>query len=277
MSDGENNNEPSSELAVIESFEKKLSTAVETGERKIPQWQKKDILAMKEEHLGDLKSQIMYLKSNKKQTFMELYDEDISAIDKKIEEEYFATDEIFNDVKDKVKTEVAKFFVNELNKFDKLHKKLEDSKTLSFEMTDKVKALFDNSEFTKTETKNLFNELVEKMTNEMRVPISLQRSTPSLRNAVGYIFELEYGAFYKSAKSQIEKLEKLFKEALNFNDLDTSYKVYQEMKKADAILDTVEKHPTPKIEINLAQYIDKKELENLENEYEKSKTYTFTN
>lgn len=277
--------EESKGLALIDQFESKLSTAVESGDKKIPQWQKKDIIAMKEQHLGNLKTQIQYLKSNKKTEFISMYDEDIKNIDREISTEYEkysrlldTQDNLFLDamvinVTNAIKRDYSKF----LKDLDKNAVFVESNCPNEKALRLMIEIIHDSmdKEMSIEDKKTYILDYENKIKNSIRCPIQLKKKRHDLRKVVGLLFELNYDKAYSSAKNEIERLEKLFIESLNFNDMKVAYLIYQELKKADSLLDMVSKYETPKINVNLRDFIDIEEVRKLEIQYENQKRFQF--
>jgi len=265
-------------LAIVETFENKLSTAVENGEKKIPQYQKRDIIAMKEEHLGNLKSQVMYLKSNKKTEFKQLYDEEIKNHKEGLNLEYEKLNDSISELREKFDKTMVETYLKEVqNIFGTKCKEIESLDFVSLDVLEGIRILLDLDTETKIERekKRISDNLRSRLRNSFNSPITLNKSFPDYSKVTSLLFELEYGDFYKNAKIQIEKLEKLFVESLNFNDLTTAYGVYTELKKADHILEKVQKFKTPKIDVNFDIYLDEKKLKKLEGDVERKKEYEF--
>ena len=275
MNNEDKSGEPNNQVAIISQFETRLKEAVEGEGKKIPKWIVDNIKSMKEKHIGSLLSQINFLRGIKKTEYKNLYVGDIREFEAK-------SFELVKDYNAKIGDAVDKIKENILNEFKKC---IVNNKEIQDIVDDLEKETYVKY-FEGRYLKDNCNEVVCSKVENISFLSGLYKSTfievtsigsfTNLNSVVDLHFELHYADFFENAKNQIKRLERLFDESLNFNDLVVAYNVYQELKKADEILDKVSKMKIKKIEIDWIHFLKNPEAKKeLESEIEKKKKYEF--
>jgi len=271
--DEKTKNEDSKAIAIVQDFENKLQQAIEGEAKKIPKWQVDAISKMKDKHIGSLQSQIRYLRSNKKAEFLKLYSEDVwQMLDNSnsvVFEINSKLEEYLHELKEKILEKIKIEFAENEN-FSKISDVSKD--LLSSNVYVHEHSYMKNPECLElldvTFLRNLkINEFLS--VGQIFYEYDFNR-------IIGLYFSYYYDRFYDAAKEQISTLEKLFEESLSFNDLVTTHKIYQELKKADKILEKVSKHKIEKIDIDFTAFMkDKNKILELEEEIQRAKKYEF--
>lgn len=261
-------NKEGSSVAIVQEFQgilSNFSTLEDDPNKKIPKWQKNDILELKDKQIGSLKSQFHYLKGQKKSDFIGLYADEIGELKK-------TREKLVDDMEEKVQTkkdEIKENFSKVLSKMissakEELVLDIEGFETKGSFVNDIKQEDFNIDEYAKNKVDYL-------MRNTSLLDVRYELPYIPFDDVINKHFYLHYETKFREIYDKITTLEKQFEEALNWNLLITAMKTYQELKKADVFMDAISKMSIIKVPINFESFSNKEVYNKLVQDYEQSK------
>lgn len=210
---------------------------------------KKELRRLKEERIGDLKTQIDFLKKEKWEAYIGLHEKKKKSLSLLIEKENKRISKIvvrvmkekrvsdqkikaMREVRDKRSLALAKVFYPEI---DALHKQHEGV-ILEFQSHEFALKAFRNAQEPIPEPKEVREYNAYNLTKEDHKAFSISFSPQQYDERAKNVFKEKYDPAFALAKERIDKLETQFEEAILFGDVETVKNVYFGLKKADEFL-----------------------------------------
>jgi hypothetical protein len=213
----------------------------------------KELKRLKEEKIGDLKTQVSFIRKEKETIYAQNREKEMKEIQKNVEKENAKLqknlkrimgekrkkEQLIDEIENKTKQVYERQAIDFYKNLDEFHKKypglIEEFSSYGFPL----KQFRGKQEEVKTIPKVVKDYEAYKREEEDMNAFKITFSQKGFEAQVKKDFEEKYGAPFKMLTEKIAKLETQFDEALLFADVAVVRDVYYNMKQADKFLDTL--------------------------------------
>ena len=212
---GEQKMTDNKQLAIVGKIETQLRKKREQTVFPLTPTHRKELRVLRDENIGSLRTQIRFIKTEKKEEFKEKFRKQIEKEADKVR---------------KVCEELNKDWEEKIGQIEKI---IQERKTLEEENQNQFLTMTRGYEVsTLFSTKNIKENYYRRYTFDLKKAVDTASDTA---------FEERYGEPFKELDEKIKQINTAYEEAINFGDLEIVKELYYQMKDAEQFLEKIRK------------------------------------